>query len=169
MSATERFNVYRKRSRETSFFHGISGDIASLRRFARALTGNQCSGDSYVVATLDVIIADRSVLTFGADQRVNLYRIFFELWSTVLLNYTGWIRRRGHADRRHFNSIAPRPRMAFLLREFAGFNVEDIAEIMRSSSTEVSMLLEGAGSEFIRRNRLERATNIAIAGNVDHR
>ena len=33
-----------------------------LRRYARALTGNQTSGDAYVAATLEALIADRSLI-----------------------------------------------------------------------------------------------------------
>ena len=33
-----------------------------LRRYARALTGNQGSGDAYVAATLEALIADPSIM-----------------------------------------------------------------------------------------------------------
>jgi len=37
---------------------GPSQDLPFLRRYARALTGGQTSGDSYVTATLEAVVAD---------------------------------------------------------------------------------------------------------------
>ena len=45
-----------------------------LRRYARALTGNQASGDAYVAATLEALIADRAVIDDRQGPRVALYR-----------------------------------------------------------------------------------------------
>ena len=47
-----------------------------LRRYARALTGNQASGDAYVAATLESLIADPKTLESSPNQRVALYRLF---------------------------------------------------------------------------------------------
>ena len=41
----------------------ISSHIPYLRRFARALTGSQASGDAYVLATLEAVVADPSGFT----------------------------------------------------------------------------------------------------------
>jgi DNA-directed RNA polymerase specialized sigma24 family protein len=41
-----------------------------LRRYARALTGNQASGDAYVAATLEALIADRAIIDDARGPRV---------------------------------------------------------------------------------------------------
>ena len=46
-----------------------------LRRYARALTGSQASGDAYVAATLEALIADRAVIDDPRGPRVALYRL----------------------------------------------------------------------------------------------
>ncbi len=38
----------------------IAPHLPYLRRFARALNGSQAGGDSYVVATLEALVADPS-------------------------------------------------------------------------------------------------------------
>src|SRR5207245_5217549 len=57
-----------------------------LRRYARALTGNQASGDSYVAATLEALIADRGVIEDPRGPRVALYRLFTKIWDSVSVN-----------------------------------------------------------------------------------
>jgi hypothetical protein len=44
--------------------------IPFLRRYARALTGTQSSGDAYVVAALEALIQDPSVLDGPRDPRL---------------------------------------------------------------------------------------------------
>src|SRR5262249_57942932 len=57
-----------------------------LRRYARALTGSQASGDAYVAATLEALIADRAVLEDPRGPRVALYRLFTKIWNSVAVN-----------------------------------------------------------------------------------
>src|SRR3954454_21141103 len=57
-----------------------------LRRYARALTGSQASGDAYVAATLEALIADRSIIEDPRGPRVALYRLFTKIWSSVAVN-----------------------------------------------------------------------------------
>ena len=58
-----------------------------LRRYARALTGSQASGDAYVAATLEALVADPSVIEGeSAGPRVALYRLFTKIWGSVRIN-----------------------------------------------------------------------------------
>jgi hypothetical protein len=43
-----------------------------LRRYARALTGSQASGDAYVAATLEALIQDPKVIDSNASTRIGL-------------------------------------------------------------------------------------------------
>ena len=45
----------------------VAAHLPYLRRFARAVTGSQKSGDAYVVSTLEAILADPS--TFPDELR----------------------------------------------------------------------------------------------------
>jgi DNA-directed RNA polymerase specialized sigma24 family protein len=57
-----------------------------LRRYARALSGSQASGDAYVAATLEALIQDPKVLDTGLSTRIALYRLFTKIWNSVALN-----------------------------------------------------------------------------------
>src|SRR3990170_741373 len=61
----------------------IAPYLPFLRRYARALTGNQASGDAYVAAALEALIEDPAVLEGPASPRVALYRLFTKIWNSV--------------------------------------------------------------------------------------
>ena len=47
----------------------IAVNIPFLRRYARALTGNQDSGDRYAAATLEAILEDRAAINASLDPK----------------------------------------------------------------------------------------------------
>ena len=59
---------------------GLSETIAAhlpyLRRYARALTGSQATGDNYAVATLEAVVQDRSIFDGTLAPRVALFKAF---------------------------------------------------------------------------------------------
>src|SRR3954471_11686739 len=57
-----------------------------LRRYARALTGNQTSGDAYVAASLEALIEDPAIVDNESDPRVALYRLFTKIWNSIPIN-----------------------------------------------------------------------------------
>ncbi len=128
----------------------IAALIPYLRRFARALTGSQASGDAYVAAVLETIVADPNVLDRKADLRVALYKAFCELWQSLDVNLApedqgGLTERRIDA---RLSVIAPRQRQAFLLTTVEEFSLEEAAEILGVSVQEASGLLDQVGAEI---------------------
>ena len=69
-----------------SISQAIGQHLPYLRRYARALSGSQASGDAYVQATLEAVIQDPSVLETGASTRIALYRLFTRIWNSVAVN-----------------------------------------------------------------------------------
>src|SRR5947209_7668020 len=58
-----------------------------LRRFSRALTGNQQGGDAYVAAMLEVVVADAHNLPAEPHRlRLALYRNLCKLWNALPTN-----------------------------------------------------------------------------------
>ena len=64
----------------------VAQHLPYLRRYARALSGSQASGDAYVAATLEALIQDPKVLETGLSTRIALYRLFTKIWNSVALN-----------------------------------------------------------------------------------
>jgi DNA-directed RNA polymerase specialized sigma24 family protein/CheY-like chemotaxis protein len=125
----------------------IAPHLPYLRRFARALTGSQESGDAYVVAVLESLIEDPS--SFPADQqpRVGLYRCFLKVWNSVALNNLPAPDMKSRADH-SLDAITPRARQAFLLASLEGFTTSQTAEILDCTKDEVTSLIHQAGEEI---------------------
>ena len=50
----------------------VASHLPYLRRYARAVTGSQTSGDAYVAAVLEALIADLSIFPETSGDRVSL-------------------------------------------------------------------------------------------------
>ena len=128
----------------------IAQNVPYLRRFARALTGSQESGDSYAVAALDVIADAPEMPSNNAAAKCYLFRVFHSIWSSMPLNYrieTDATEPLAAAADRTLESIPPLPKVAFLLRAVENFTTVEIAEIMGVSEEEVTALLADASRE----------------------
>lgn len=128
----------------------VSPHLPYLRRFSRALTGSQESGDAYVEALLEAIVADPASARKGPDIKVVLYGLLCRLWESITVNLRGeepspaWER----AAQLKLSSITPRARQAFLLTAVEGFNPEEAATIMQTDSDGLAALLDEAGREI---------------------
>jgi len=129
-----------------------------LRRYARALTGNQTSGDAYVSATLEALIGDPAVIDDSGGPRVALYRLFTKMWNSVGVNgEKSPIDADLPADMR-LASLTPKPRQAFLLVALEGFSEEDAAKVLDVDVPTVRALVDESGRELA----AEIATDVLI-------
>jgi DNA-directed RNA polymerase specialized sigma24 family protein len=134
-----------------SISHEIAPHLPYLRRFARALCGRQESGDAYVVALLESLVADPSLFPRGMDARAALYRVFLKIWDSLDINLAPQPSPAAAPDAaasRHLEALTPRPRQAFLLTAVEGFTPEETARIMDTDEAGVSRLLDDAGREI---------------------
>lgn len=132
----------------------IAADVAPhlpyLRRFARALSGNQESGDAYVGAVLETLIADPGAFEAKLSPRTALYRMLVQLWDSLAVNRLpaqGEVAGLEIADR-HIESITPKPRQAFLLVAVEGFSMPEAARVLDLSEQALAHLIDQAGSEI---------------------
>lgn len=129
-----------------------------LRRYARALSGSQTSGDAYVAATLEALIASSQVLDSASSSRVGLYRLFTKIWNSVPVNGEPETGVAVLPPEQHLTQITPRPRQAFLLVALEGFSEEDAAEILDCDLATLRGLVEESGRELA----AEIATDVLI-------
>jgi len=129
-----------------------------LRRYARALSGSQASGDAYVAATLESLIASPKILADRPNQRVALYRLFTKIWNSVKINDKPEPGVANLPPEQHLTQITPRPRQAFLLVALEGFSEEDAAEILACDLPTLRSLVEESGRELA----AEIATDVLI-------
>ena len=124
----------------------IAPHLPYLRRYARALTGSQESGDRYVLGVLEALVEDPDAATIGADAKVDLFRAFTKLWQSVDVNMQGG--SEGSAAERNVGSLTPRSRQAFLLTTVEEFTPEEAARILAVEESELSAMIEAAGREI---------------------
>ena len=137
----------------------VAQHLPFLRRYARALTGSQHSGDAYVAQTLEALVEDPSILNDPAGSRVALYRMFTSIWNSLAVNAgTDAGDAAIPADQR-LVQITPRPRQAFLLVALEGFSEEDASKILGLKDISgLRGLVEEAGRELA----AEIATDVLI-------
>ncbi len=128
----------------------IAPHLAYLRRYARAVTGSQTSGDAHVAAMLEALIADTAIFPRASSDRIAVYRLFSETFVGRRISIEepnspfAWEQRAAH----NLAQVSPRPRQAFLLKAVEGFTVPQVAEILGVSEEEATMLLGRAGEEI---------------------
>ena len=135
----------------------LAPHLPFLRRYARALTGTQQHGDTYVRATLEAIVAAPGDFPRDVDVRLGLYRTFQRIWGSTNPEdksdadpaETGAV-----ADAR-LAQITPRSRQALLLTQMEGFTPEDTGYLMDADAPEVEALVKEAIEEIERQTRAD--------------
>ncbi len=128
----------------------VAPHLPYLRRFARALTGTQTSGDAYVAAVLESLVADPAILETASSQRIALYQTLSKLWGSIPINgRTEGPQPSWEATIQGRLSGIPGPaRQVFLLSAVEGFDRRDIGEIMNLSVIDVDALFEQASQQI---------------------
>jgi DNA-directed RNA polymerase specialized sigma24 family protein len=128
--------------------HTVAQHLPFLRRYARALTGSQTSGDAYVAATLEALVKDPDLLDSEDLPRVTLFRLFSTIWNSLAVNGTSDPVGSDLAAERNLNQITANPRQAFLLVSVEGFSEEQAARILDVDAPTLLKLVEDAGREL---------------------
>ncbi len=136
----------------------VAQHLPFLRRYARALSGSQSAGDTYVTALLETLVADPSTLDRNVDARVALYRLLTRLWDSVSINSEVDPVSSPVQGERRLGHITPAVRQAFLLVSLEGFNEEDAAAVLDVDVPTLRHLVEDAGRELA----AEIATDVLI-------
>jgi CheY-like chemotaxis protein len=137
----------------------VAEHLPLLRRYARALTGNQASGDAYVGAMLEALLQDQSLLDDRHGPRAGLFRLFTQIWNSVSLNEGADVATLPMPpSERRLSNITPLPRQAFLLLSLEGFSEEEVAFILATDVAETRKLADTAGREMA----AEIATDVLI-------
>ena len=128
-----------------------------LRRYARALTGSQASGDAYVAAALESLILEPKSLESLPNTRVALYRLFTKIWNSVTLNGKADATTAPHlTPDLHITQLTPRPRQAFLLVALEGFSEDEAAQILGGRPSDAARLGRGIRPRACGRDRDRR-------------
>ena len=138
----------------------LAPHLPYVRRYARALTGDQTTGDHYVRVALEALAAGERVLEPELTPRVALYQVFHAIWCS-----SGAKLERRDEDvatqddpTRRLMRIAPRSRQAFLLTALEGFTPSEASQILGADFSEIEQLIAEAQTEI----DAELATDVLI-------
>jgi DNA-directed RNA polymerase specialized sigma24 family protein len=140
----------------------LAPHLPYVRRYARALTGDQAAGDQYVRVALEALASGDRSLAADMSPRVALYHVFHAIWCVTGAKLepsreepTG---ASGDTARLRLMRIAPRSRQAFLLTAVEGFTPSEAAQILDTDFAEVERLIGEAQREI----DAELATEVLI-------
>jgi len=139
----------------------LAPHLPYMRRYARALTGDQKTGDQYVRVALEALAAGDMTLNNQLSPRVALYHVFHAIWCSSgakLEDRTDDDGSGGHDASQRLLRIAPRSRQAFLLTALEGFTPTEAAQILDTDFPEVERLIAEAQGEI----DAELATDVLI-------
>lgn len=128
----------------------IAAYLPVLRRYARAVTGSQTSGDAYVEAVLEALIEDVSSFPDARNDKISLFKIFSQVFKKLNLDVRpiespfAWEQRAAA----NLAAVSPLPRQAFILKSVEEFSEVDISSILDKSEKEVVELLAIAAEEI---------------------
>jgi CheY-like chemotaxis protein len=117
----------------------LAPHLPYLRRYARALTGSQQSGDVYVRAALTALLAGKFELSSALPPRVALYRLFHVIWasSTGQLDQDVSLDVRQLTPEERLRSLSSADRAALLLTAVEGFSLSEAGKILGETPEEV--------------------------------
>jgi len=137
----------------------LAPHLPYVRRYARALTGEQAAGDAYVRASLEALAAGEASLPPQLTPRVALYHVFHAIWGGTGAKLEPTEESSEGTDPAHrLMRIPPRSRQAFLLTALEGFNPGEAAQILDTSAAEIEQLIAAAQAEI----DAELATDVLI-------
>lgn len=122
----------------------IKGHLPFLRRYARALAGDQDSGDTHVRAALERAVRGEAQFQSGLPARVALFRLFHDSYGD------GEAGARGGAsgpDAR-LQRLELHARQALLLTAMEGFSNEEAGQILAMPAGEVDALVARAHADI---------------------
>ena len=139
-----------------SLVQKLGPHLPYLRRYARALTGTQKSGDSYVKAALQALASGTHELD-ELPPRVALYKLFQAIWGATGAKLET-PPETGDTVTQRVMRIPPRHRQAFLLTALEGFTIDEAAQILDEPAENVRQLIARAQRDI----EAELATEVLI-------
>ena len=127
----------------------VATTLPTLRRYARAVTGSQTTGDDLVARVLEDLVAQPQILQGEQSAKIGLYRRFLRLANEQGGGSGSAAEELQTIADKRLSRLSPRPRQAYLLRALEGFSSEESAYALDASVQELETLVERAHREMI--------------------
>jgi CheY-like chemotaxis protein len=134
-------------AKDPTFSDLLARELPYLRRYSRALTGSQSSGDKYTVATLEAILRDRSPFENDDPMRVNLFKCFHAIWSSSGRQLEPTDTGLPAKAQNYLSRLTINSREALLLSTIEDFSFHHIGKIMDIDPDKAKELVATASAE----------------------
>ncbi len=124
----------------------LAPHLPYLRRYARALTGSQNSGDAYVRASLSALLTGEQTLDTALTPRVSLYKLFHTIWSSA----SGQVDEETPANtvsdspESRLQALSASKRAALLLTAVEAFSLDEAATILNDTPDDIEKAILSA-------------------------
>jgi DNA-directed RNA polymerase specialized sigma24 family protein len=153
-SLAEQQNSAKNKGLQMSLAREIAPHLPLLRRYARALTGAQDSGDAFVAACLEAIVANPAEFPMHLEPRAGLYKVFHRIWESANVEVDGEEASPGaRKAQERLKRLSPLNRQVLLLTTLENFTPQETSEILGRDSNEVNALLDEAIEELDRQTK----------------
>jgi CheY-like chemotaxis protein len=116
----------------------LAPHLPYLRRYARALTGSQGSGDAYVRAALTALLTGDQTFADSVSPRVGLYRLFHAIWESASAPLeAGSADAESQTPEARLRALDAPKRAALLLTAVEGFSMDEAAFILDETPAEI--------------------------------
>ncbi|HEY5347076.1 MAG TPA: response regulator [Rhizomicrobium sp.] len=115
----------------------LAPHLPFLRRYARALTGTQSSGDAYVRAALTALLTGDQTFADSVSPRVGLYRLFHAIWESASAPLESAAEAESQTPEARLRSLDAPKRAALLLTAVEGFSMDEAAFILDETPAEI--------------------------------
>ncbi|MGH7004403.1 MAG: response regulator [Alphaproteobacteria bacterium] len=125
----------------------IAAKLPYLRRYARALTGSQATGDEYVRTCLEIIVRDGHRIAENIDLQIELFRLFHKVYASAdpkLAQAKG-----SEPALRTVMALPPIERQVLLLSALERYSFSDVAHILGVSEDTVRDLFNRAQESML--------------------
>jgi len=128
----------------------ITKELPYLRRYARALTGNQSTGDHYAAATLEAMLEDQEIFKTSLSPKIALFRAFNKIWVSSGSPVEDAAEGASPEQRAQWrlSGLTKNTRETLLLHSIEGFSNDKIGIIIGVSAQEAGELLTIARQEM---------------------
>lgn len=126
----------------------VAENLPYLRRYARALTGSQDTGDRYAAATLETILEDPVALDRATGPKIALFRAFHLVWTSAGAPLGDPDTEMSRKAQDHMATLTPNSREALLLHAIEGFGYAEVGQIMQMTALQAEELIGIAKAEM---------------------
>ncbi|MEM6277131.1 MAG: response regulator [Pseudomonadota bacterium] len=126
----------------------MNENIIFLRRYGRALTGSQGTGDAYAAATIEAIIADPALFDTELPAKVALFRIFHTIWHSSGAPTDPAAEGVTSRAYDHLEKLTPNSREALLLHTLEALPVKSVGDVLDMTAEDAGALINASFTEM---------------------